>query len=334
MSKFWQGRRVLVTGAGGFIGSHLAEELARRGAIVRAFVHYNALGRAGWLDESAKELRDSMDIVAGDLREYDVLNDAARECDTIFHLGALIAIPYSYRSPLGYVRTNVEGTVNVLEAARAAGVRRVINTSTSEVYGTAISVPIAETHPLQGQSPYAASKIGADAIAESYHRSFGVPVATARPFNTFGPRQSARAVIPAILAQLLAGVTELQLGNLTPTRDFNFVMNTVEGMLALGEAPDSVALGRTFNLGSNREISIGALANMLMDRTGIAVPITTSDARTRPTGSEVERLLADNSRAMAELKWKPRVTLEDGLDETIAWMRKRPAGPGAVGFVT
>jgi NAD dependent epimerase/dehydratase len=237
MSKFWQGRRVLVTGAGGFIGSHLAEELARRGAIVRAFVHYNALGRAGWLDESAKELRDSMDIVAGDLREYDVLNDAARECDTIFHLGALIAIPYSYRSPLGYVRTNVEGTVNVLEAARAAGVRRVINTSTSEVYGTAISVPIAETHPLQGQSPYAASKIGADAIAESYHRSFGVPVATARPFNTFGPRQSARAVIPAILAQLLAGVTELQLGNLTPTRDFNFVMNTVEGMLALGEAP-------------------------------------------------------------------------------------------------
>ena len=332
MSKFWQGRRVLVTGAGGFIGSHLAEELARRGACVRAFVHYNALGRAGWLDESPKDLRDSMDIVAGDLRECDVLNEAARECDTIFHLGALIAIPYSYRSPLGYVRTNVEGTVNVLEAARAAGVRRVINTSTSEVYGTALSVPIAETHPLQGQSPYAASKIGADAIAESYHRSFGVPVATARPFNTFGPRQSARAVIPAILAQLLAGVTELQLGNLTPTRDFNFVMNTVEGMLALGEAPDSVALGRTFNLGSNREISIGALASMLMDRTGITVPITTSDARTRPTGSEVERLLADNSRAMAELKWKPRVSLEDGLDETIAWMRKRPAGPGAAGF--
>lgn len=333
MASFWKGRRVLVTGAGGFIGSHLAEELVRRGANVRAFVHYNALARAGWLDETPADLRAGMEIIAGDLREPEMLIEAARECDTIFHLGALIAIPYSYRSPLGYVRVNVEGTVNVLEAARAAGVRRFVNTSTSEVYGTAISVPIGETHPLQGQSPYAASKIGADAMAESYHRSFGVPVTTARPFNTFGPRQSARAVIPAILSQLLSGAKELQLGNLTPTRDFNFVMNTVEGMLALGEAPDSVALGRTYNLGSNREISIGALAEMLMIRTGITVPILHTDARTRPTGSEVERLLADNSFAKTMLKWTPRVALEDGLDETIAWMKKRPAGPGAAGFV-
>jgi len=333
MSSFWKGRKVLVTGAGGFIGSHLAEELVRRGAIVRGFVHYNALGRSGWLDESTADLRAGMELIAGDLREAGMILDAARDCDTIFHLGALIAIPYSYRSPLGYVRVNIEGTVNVLDAARAVGVRRIVHTSTSEVYGTAISVPIAETHPLQGQSPYAASKIGADAIVESYHRSFGVPATTARPFNTFGPRQSARAVIPAILAQLLAGATELQLGNLAPTRDFNYVTNTVEGMLALGEAPDSVALGRTYNLGSNREISIGALASMLMDRTGIHVPITSSEDRMRPTGSEVERLLADNSFAKTMLKWSPRVTLEEGLDETIAWMKKRPAGPGAAGFV-
>jgi dTDP-glucose 4,6-dehydratase len=313
----WQEKQVLVTGAGGFIGSHLAEQLVREGAKVRAFVHYNALGTWGWLDHSP--LRDHMDLVAGDIADAESVRQAARGVETIFHLAALIAIPYSYRAPFSYVRTNVEGTLNVLQAARDLGGMRVVHTSTSEVYGTARQVPIPETHPLQGQSPYSASKIGADKMAESFHLSFNVPVVTVRPFNTFGPRQSARAVIPTIITQGLAGGT-LKLGSLHPTRDLNFVSNTVEGFLLAGSSP--AAVGRTINLGSGREISIGDLAQLIGKLLGSPITMETDSARVRPEGSEVERLLADSRLAGELLGWKPRVSLEDGLRETIAWLRQ------------
>lgn len=320
MTAFWSGRRVLVTGAGGFIGSHLAEELARRGANVRALVRYNALGAAGWLDESAADLRGSIEVLPGDVNDASLMMDAARGVDTVFHLAALIAIPYSYRAPESFVRTNVEGTLRVLEAARAAEVRRLVHVSTSEVYGTAQSVPITEAHPLNPQSPYAASKCGADALASAWQRSFGLPVVTVRPFNTFGPRQSARAVIPAIAVQLLSGAPELRLGSLSPTRDLNFVSNTVEGMLAAGAAPGS-AVGGTYNLGSGAEISIGDLAAHLMRACGREVPIVRDPDRLRPAASEVGRLLADSSRARTELGWEPRVGLGDGIAQTVAWLR-------------
>src|SRR3954454_4301173 len=251
----WAGRTVLVTGAAGFIGSHLAEELVRRGANVRAFVRYTSPGRWGWLDDS--ELAAEMEVLAGDIRDPETLVPAMAGTDVVFHLAALIAIPYSYVTPLAYVRTNVEGTTNVLEAARAAGVGRVVHTSTSEVYGTAQTVPIAETHPLIGQSPYSASKIGADKIAESFHAAYELPVVILRPFNTYGPRQSARAVIPTIITQLLAGHS-VQLGALTPTRDLTFAPDTADGFVAAGSAPGAV--GQTINLGVGSEISIGDLA--------------------------------------------------------------------------
>src|SRR4051794_8498782 len=285
----WSGRTVVVTGAAGFIGSHLAEELVRRGADVRAFVRYTSGGGWGWLDES--ELAADMQVVAGDIRDPETLAPAVRGADVVFHLAALIAIPYSYVTPLAYVRTNVEGTTNVLEAARAADVARVVHTSTSEVYGTARTVPISESHPLQGQSPYSASKIGADKIAESFHAAYGLPVTVLRPFNTFGPRQSARAVIPTIITQALAGDT-VKLGATAPTRDLTLVQDTADGFICAGEAPDAV--GRSINLGVGQEISIGELAERIQSLMGKTVSVEHDGQRDRPPNSEVERLLSDN----------------------------------------
>ena len=313
----WMGKRVLVTGAGGFIGSHLTERLVELGADVRAFVHYNALGAWGWLDNSS--VRNAVQVVAGDVCDRDSVRQAMQGCEIVFHLAALIAIPYSYQAPASYVRTNVEGTLNVLQAARDAGVECVIHTSTSEVYGTARRIPIDEAHPLQGQSPYSASKIGADKMAEAFHRSFCLPVVTIRPFNTFGPRQSARAVIPTIITQLLAGNT-VRLGNLDATRDLNYVSNTVDGFVAAAESPK--ALGKTINLGSNREISIKELAKLIARIMNRPLEIETEPVRLRPAGSEVERLIASNQLALDLLGWEPKVNLELGLEYTIAWVSK------------
>ena len=311
----WDGKSVLVTGGGGFIGSHLCERLVEIGADVRAMVHYNALGTWGWLDSSP--LKDEIEVLAGDISDRDSVRRAAQGRQAIFHLAALIAIPYSYDAPLSYVRTNVEGTLNVMQAARELDVERVVHTSTSEVYGTAQTVPIDENHPLQGQSPYSASKIGADKIAEAFHLSFEVPVITVRPFNTFGPRQSARAVIPTIITQCLTGDT-VRLGNLHPTRDLNYVGNTVAGFIKAAEA--SAGIGQTVNLGSGREISIGDLAQLIAELTGRAISIESEAQRLRPEGSEVDRLLADATRARELLGWLPEISLEDGLRQTIAWI--------------
>lgn len=313
----WLGKRVLVTGAGGFIGSHLAERLVELGASVRAFTHYNALGTWGWLDHSTA--RDAMEVVPGDVADADSVLAAMKDVEIVFHLAALIAIPYSYYAPRSYVRTNVEGTLNVLQAARACGTARVVHTSTSEAYGTARYAPIDEAHPLQGQSPYSASKIGADKMAESFHLSFGLPVVTLRPFNTFGPRQSARAVIPTIITQCLTGKV-VRLGNLSPRRDMNFVANTVDGFLQA--AASDTAVGRTVNVGSGREITIGDLAHLIADMIGTDIEIQGDEARVRPDGSEVERLLASNALALELLDWRPAVSLEDGLRQTIEWVRE------------
>jgi NAD dependent epimerase/dehydratase len=317
----WKGKRVLVTGAGGFIGSHLAERLVQVGAQVRAFVHYNALGVRGWLDSSI--LAREMEIVSGDICDRDSVRQAMQGEQVVFHLAALIAIPYSYVVPVSYVRTNIEGTLNVLQAAREADVGRVVHTSTSEVYGTARQVPIAESHPLQGQSPYAASKIGADKVAEAFHLSYGVPVVTVRPFNAFGPRQSARAVVPTIVAQCLAGGT-VRLGNTAPTRDLNYVSDTVEGFILA--AASASAIGRTINIGSGQEISISALAELIARLSGCDAAIQADDARVRPVTSEVMRLVADSTLARTLLGWKPAVGLEEGLSRTIEWIRNHPDG--------
>lgn len=308
------GKRVLVTGAGGFIGSHLTERLVELGASVRALVHYNSLGRRGWLDESP--VVDRIEVVAGDICDPGGVAAAMDGCDTVFHLAALIAIPYSYRAPASYVAANISGTLNVLEAARRHGVRRVVHTSTSEVYGTALKVPISEDHPLQGQSPYSASKIGADKLVESYVRSFSTPVVTLRPFNTFGPRQSTRAVIPTIITQVLSGKV-IRLGNLSATRDMNYVANTVEGFIRAAEC--DAAVGRTINVGSGQEISVGDLARRIAALAGREITIETEDERLRPEQSEVERLLADNRLAREVLGWKPIVEFGEGLNRTIAW---------------
>lgn len=318
--SFWRGRKVLVTGAGGFIGSQLAERLVALGAETRAMVHYNALGSRGWLDRSPLAAR--MQIVAGDITDAHSVRAAMEGCDTVFHLAALIAIPYSYRAPFSYVRTNVEGTLNVLQSARDLGVRRVLHTSTSEVYGTALRVPIDEEHPLQGQSPYSASKIGADKMAEAFYRSFDVPVVTVRPFNTFGPRQSARAVIPTIIGQCLRG-SEVRLGNLTPTRDLNYVENTVSGFIAAATGGPET-LGQAYNFGSGVEISIGDLAKLIGRLMGKKIGLRTEQERLRPDKSEVDRLLADNTRASAAFGWSPAVSLEEGLARTIEWFVKNP----------
>lgn len=312
-----KGRRVCVTGADGFIASHLVERLVGLGAQVRALVHYNTLGLAGWLD--TLPVREEIEVVAGDVRDADSMRGVVRDMEIVFHLAALIGIPYSYRAPRSYVRTNIEGTLNILSAARELGGPRVVHTSTSEVYGSAQYVPIDEKHPLVGQSPYSASKIGADKIAESFHLSFEVPVVTVRPFNTFGPRQSTRAVIPVVITQCLAG-HRVRLGNLDATRDMNYVANTVEGFCLAGAVPEAV--GRTLNLGSGREIAIGDLARMIAGIVGTDIDIECDERRLRPEGSEVDRLVADSTLAREVLGWAPHVSLEEGLERTVAWMRE------------
>lgn len=314
-----RGRRCLVTGAGGFIGSHLVERLAGDGAKVRALVHYNALGSQGWLD--ASPARESVEIVAGDVGDRESVLRAAEGVDVILHLAALVGIPYSYRAPASYVRTNVEGTLNVLSAAREHGAARVVVTSTSEVYGTARRVPMDEGHPLQAQSPYAASKIASDKLAESFWLSFQVPVVTVRPFNTFGPRQSARAVIPTVIRQALGGST-VRLGNLGPTRDFNFVQDTVDGFVRAA-ATDGIE-GETFNVGSGRETSIREVVEKVGGILGKELAVVEESARVRSPGSEVERLLADPTRARSRLGWRPMVDLEEGLRRTVDWIRENP----------
>jgi len=312
----WKGKRVLVTGAGGFIGSHLAERLVQLGARTRALVHYRANGSWGWLERSA--FKEEMEIVAGDIGDRDSVAQAMQGTDLVFHLAAMIAIPYSYQVPASFVQTNITGTLNVLQAARAVPVERLVHTSTSEVYGTARYVPIDEQHPLQAQSPYAASKIGADQLVRSFWCSYSLPVVTVRPFNTFGPRQSARAVVPTIASQCLAE-TAVRLGNLTPTRDLNYVSDVVEGFVRAAISP--AAVGRTINLGTGRETSIGELAQMIARCLERPLDIEEDRARVRPERSEVERLVADNTVAREVLGWEPSVSLEDGLRMTVDWMR-------------
>jgi dTDP-glucose 4,6-dehydratase len=310
---------VLVTGAGGFIGSHLVEALVREGQRVRAFVRYNGRGDAGHLRHLPADARASVEVVFGDLRDASAVLDAARGVSTIYHLGALIGIPYSYVHPRETVDTNVTGTLNVLEAARERAVQRVVHTSTSEVYGTARSVPITEEHPLQGQSPYSASKIGADMLADSFHRAFSVPAVTIRPFNTYGPRQSMRAVIPTVAVQALTGDV-VRLGSLRPTRDLNFVADTVAGFVLAGRTPGIE--GRVMNLARDEEISIGELARKIVALVGRKVRIETEDARLRPAASEVMRLRGDSTLARKLLGWAPEVSLDEGLERTVAWVRE------------
>lgn len=319
------GRRVLVTGSDGFIGSHVVEELVQAGAEVRAFVFYNSFNSWGWLDHLPAEVKNAIDVVAGDIRDGACVRAAMKDCSDVIHLAALIAIPFSYMAPESYVDTNVKGTLNVVQAAREIGVSRLIQTSTSEVYGTARYVPITEDHPLQGQSPYSASKIGADYIALSFHAAFSTPVVVIRPFNTYGPRQSARAVIPTIITQIAAGQQRIRLGALHPTRDFSFVTDTARGLIAGLVAPADKVVGKTINLGSNFEISVRDTALMIANVMNQTIEIETEAQRERPEASEVERLWADNSRARDLLGWIPAFGGRDGLDrgieQTVAWFR-------------
>jgi dTDP-glucose 4,6-dehydratase len=312
---------VLVTGADGFIGSHLTEALVRAGRRVRAFCLYNSFNSWGWLDQAPAEVRDSISVFSGDIRDPNGVNEAMQGCDAVLHLAALIAIPYSYHSPDTYVETNVRGTLNVLQAARRQNVRRVVHTSTSEVYGSARFVPINEQHPLQGQSPYSATKIAADQLAYSFHASFGLPVVIARPFNTYGPRQSARAVIPTIITQIASGKRQIRLGAVTPTRDFNYVRDTVAGFIAALDSDGGI--GEVVNFGSNFEISIGDTAQLIAQTMGVEIEVVTDEQRLRPQLSEVERLWADNAKAKQLFGWQPayggREGLARGIAETAAW---------------
>lgn len=315
--------KVLVTGADGFIGSHLTEALVRAGHDVRAFVLYNSFNSWGWLDRCALDVQGQFEVFAGDVRDPNGVRAAMQGCDAVLHLAALIAIPYSYHSPDTYIDTNVKGTLNILQAARDLEVRRVLHTSTSEVYGTARFVPITEAHPLQGQSPYSASKIGADQLAYSFYASFGVPVVTVRPFNTYGPRQSARAVIPTIITQIASGQRRIKLGAVSPTRDFNYIQDTVRGFMAALRS--DAGAGEVVNFGSNYEISVGDTAELIAEAMGTSIEIETDEQRLRPTNSEVERLWADNTRARDLFGWSPAYAGRDGfqrgLAETAAWFQ-------------
>jgi len=316
-----KGKKILVTGADGFIGSHLTETLVRRGHDVRAFVYYNSFNSWGWLDYSEPGIRKSLDVFAGDIRDPHGVREAMKGCDVVLHLAALIAIPFSYHSPDTYVDTNIKGTLNVVQAARELGTAKVVHTSTSEVYGTAQFVPITEEHPLQGQSPYSATKIAADQLAMSFYCSFDTPVAIVRPFNTYGPRQSARAFIPTVITQIASGAKQIKLGSLHPTRDLNFVADTVNGFIAVAESDKAV--GQVINVGSNYEISMGDTASMIAELMAASIEIVTDEQRLRPEKSEVERLWADTSKATEILNHKPayagRDGLRRGLAETIAW---------------
>ena len=322
--------RFFVTGGEGFIGSHLVQALRQEGHGVTVFALYNSFGQSGWLDGNDVDPTNDIRIIAGDVRDADSLQSAMRGHDIVIHLAALIAIPYSYQAPRSYIETNVVGTMNVMEAARRAGVARVVHTSTSEVYGTAQYVPIDETHPLVGQSPYSASKIGADQVAHSYWSSFGVPVTTVRPFNTFGPRQSQRAFIPSVIVQMLSGAKSISLGSLSPTRDLTFVTDTAEGFLAVAEGTGG--LGEVFNMGSAFEISMGEVVDMLSGIAGRNVTVTEDPARVRPENSEVERLWSDSSKIENAFGWKPahagRDGLYRGLEKTYAWFRDNSNGAG------
>jgi NAD dependent epimerase/dehydratase len=312
-----KGKKVLVTGADGFIGSHLVEGLLSSGCKVKAFCYYNSFNYWGWIDTLPTALQKQIEIFTGDIRDPNGVRTAVKDCDIIFHLAALIAIPFSYHSPDNYVDTNIKGTLNILQAARDFGVSKILVTSTSEVYGTALYVPIDEKHPRQGQSPYSATKIGADSIAESFYRSFDLPVTIVRPFNTFGPRQSARAVIPTIITQLLSGKKEIKLGSLHPTRDLLFVKDTVEGFKAIASS-DNVK-GEEINIASQQEISVGDLAYKLIEQINPSATIVSEDKRLRPEKSEVERLLGSNEKINKLTGWKPKYSLDKGLKETIDW---------------
>lgn len=316
--------KILVTGADGFIGSHLTEALVRQGHQVRAFVLYNSFNSWGWLDQCSEEVKDQFEVFSGDIRDPHGVRTAMKGCDAVLHLAALIAIPYSYHSPDTYIDTNIKGTLNVVQAARELGVRKIVHTSTSEVYGTARFVPITEEHPLQGQSPYSASKIGADQIAMSFYSSFGTPVVILRPFNTYGPRQSARAVIPTIITQIVSGKRRIKLGAVHPTRDFNYVTDTVAGFIAALESKNGV--GEVINLGSNFEISIGETARTIAHIMKTEIEILTDEIRFRPEKSEVERLLASNDKARELLHWQPEYGgldgFQRGLAETIDWFKQ------------
>lgn len=314
-------KKILVTGADGFIGSHLTEQLVKLGCDVKAFVFYNSFNSWGWLDYSPEEIKKELDVFAGDVRDPHGVKRAMKGCGMIFHLAALISIPYSYNSPDTYVETNVKGTLNIVQAARDIGVDRVVHTSTSEVYGTARFVPITENHPLQGQSPYAASKIGADQIAMSFYTTFETPVAIIRPFNTYGPRQSARAIIPTVITQIANGKRRIKLGSVHPTRDFSYIEDVVRGFLAVAESDRSV--GEVINIGSNFEISIGETAKIIAEVMGVAIEIETDQQRIRPEKSEVEQLWADNTKAEKLTGWKPVYAgingFRNGLEKTISW---------------
>lgn len=313
-------KKVLVTGAGGFIGSHLTELLLRQGFAVKAFVHYNSFNSWGWIDTFPAEEKKAVEVFAGDIRDPNGVRNALKGCDAVFHLAALIAIPFSYHSPDAYVDTNIKGTLNVLQAARDLETERVLVTSTSEVYGTAQYVPIDEKHPFQGQSPYSATKIGADRLAESFYRAFDLPVTIVRPFNTFGPRQSARAVIPTIITQLLSGAEEIKLGSLTPTRDFNFVKDTANGFYQIYRSEKTV--GQEINIATQKEISIGQLAEELIRQINPNARIVCDEQRLRPEKSEVNRLLGCNEKVLRLTDWRQQYSFEEGIAETVAFLKE------------
>lgn len=315
------GKKILVTGADGFIGSHLVESLVRHGYDVRAFVQYNSFNRFGWLDNASEETIKSLEIIAGDIRDYERVNEAVTGCDIIFHLAALIAIPYSYNSPRSYVDTNITGTLNILQAGKTNNVSKILVTSTSEVYGTALYVPIDENHPLQGQSPYSATKIAADKLAESFYRSFNSPIVIVRPFNTYGPRQSARAVIPNIITQLLSGLDVIALGDISTKRDFTYVADTVSGFIELAKSDE--ALGKVVNIATNSEYSIEDIANKLIATINPNAKIMSEQLRVRPKNSEVYRLLGDNSLIKKLTPWNVSFSLENGLKQTVEWFANK-----------